>query len=132
MSQQLVGNLLENVINFNELIQKLLHIIYKAVMFCDSQDVSHLIQNSLDLLLPCVVWNPEKLLEEIYRFEHLESLLIRTLMFNSNESVRKSLERTFKVICTQLEINKGNKKEPAISDELRSFEGTKDDVRVLS
>ena len=25
-------------------------------------------------------------------------------MFNSNENVRKSLERTFRVICTQLEI----------------------------
>jgi hypothetical protein len=69
-------------------------------MFCDSSDVSHLVQNSLDLLLPCVVWKPEKLLQEIYKFEHLESLLIRTLMFNSNENVRKSLERTFRVICT--------------------------------
>lgn len=47
------------------------------------------------------------LLSEIYKFEYLETLLIRTLMYNSNENVRKSLERTFKVLCT-LDIKKSN------------------------
>jgi hypothetical protein len=66
MSNGIAANLLENVINFNGLISKLLYIIYKAVMFSDSSDVSQLVQNSLDLLLPCVVWKPNQLLKEIY------------------------------------------------------------------
>lgn len=33
-------NLIDKVINFNGLIAKLLQIIYKAVMFCDSPEVS--------------------------------------------------------------------------------------------
>jgi hypothetical protein len=70
-------------------------------MFSDSPEISSLVQNSLDLLLPCVVWKPSLLLKEIYEFENLESLLIRTLMHNSNENVRKSIERTFKIICNE-------------------------------
>jgi hypothetical protein len=71
------------VVNFNGLVSKLLHLIYKAVLFCDSADVvASLVQNSLDLLLPCIVWRPQLLLKEIYSFENLESLLIRTLMHN--------------------------------------------------
>lgn len=100
MNTGLAQNILDKIVNFNELISKLLNIIYKSVMFCDSADASQLVQNSLDLLLPCVVWRPNLLLKEIYEFEHLETLLIRTLMFNPNENVRKSLERTFNVICT--------------------------------
>jgi hypothetical protein len=36
-------NILEKVVNFNGLIAKLLNIIYKAVMFCDSPEVSSLV-----------------------------------------------------------------------------------------
>ena len=93
-------NLLDKVINFNALISKLLYIIQKSTQVCDSKEVSSLVQNSLDLLLPCVVWKPNQLLKEIYEFEHLESLLINTLMFSSNENVRRSLEKTFKTICS--------------------------------
>jgi hypothetical protein len=39
-------------------------------------------------------------LKEIYRFDNLESLLIRTLMHSSNENVRRSIERTFRIICS--------------------------------
>lgn len=70
-------------------------------MFCDSPEVSSLVQNSLDLLLPCIVWRPQQLMKEIYQFENLESLIIRTLMHNSNESVRRSIERTFKIISNE-------------------------------
>ena len=55
------------------------------------------------------------LLSEIYKFEHLETLLIRTLMYNSNENVRKSLERTFNVLCT-LAIKKKDKVESFLAD----------------
>jgi len=58
MQGELAKNLLEGVVNFNGLTSKLLHIIYRAVMFCDSPDVSQIVQNSWDLLLPCVVWRP--------------------------------------------------------------------------
>lgn len=77
-------------------------------MFCDSPEVSSLVQNSLDLLLPCIVWRPQLLLKEIYDFENLESLLIRTLMQNSNENVRRSIERTFKIICNESYEVKGS------------------------
>ena len=102
MSGGIAKNLLEKVVNFNGLISKLLLIIHKSTQFCDSTtEISQLVQNSLDLLLPCVVWKPNQLLKEIYEFEHLESLLIRTLMYSNNENVRKSLERTFKIICSE-------------------------------
>jgi hypothetical protein len=60
-----------------------------------------LIQHSLDLLLPCVIWQPGLLLKEIYEFEGLEPLLIRALLHNSDQNARKAVERTFKIICTQ-------------------------------
>ena len=44
-------------------------------------------------------------MKEIYEFENLESLLIRTLLKNSNENVRKSIERTFKIICNEDAVN---------------------------
>ncbi|CDW85633.1 ubiquitin carboxyl-terminal hydrolase family protein [Stylonychia lemnae] len=101
MSNGIAKNLLEKVINFNDLISKLLYLIHKSTQFSDSNEASSLVQNCLDLLLPCVVWKPNQLLKEIYEFHHLESLLIRTLMYSSNEQVRKSLERTFKIICSE-------------------------------
>ena len=108
ISGSIAQNLLFKIVNFNGLTSKILSIIYKAVMFCDSPEVSSLVQNCLDLLLPCIVWRPNQLLKEIYQFENLESLLIRTLMHNQNENVRRSIERTFKIICKDFDPEKVN------------------------
>ena len=59
-------------------------------------------------MLPCLIWQPELLLKEIYDFEHLEKLLIRALTHTHDENARKAVERTFRIICTyKLQLNKG-------------------------
>jgi hypothetical protein len=68
-----------------------------------SQDFSELLQHSMDLMLPCIVWKPELLLRQVYEFEHLELTLVRALMFNHNENIRKTVERTFQEICIRLD-----------------------------
>ena len=56
----------------------------------------------MDLILPCVVWKPDLLLRQIYEFPHLELILVKSLMFNQNDQIRKTVERTFQVICKSL------------------------------
>ena len=51
-------------------------------------------------MLPCLIWQPDLLLKEIYDFEHLEKLLVRALTVTQDEATRKAVERTFKLICT--------------------------------
>lgn len=51
-------------------------------------------------MLPCLIWQPELLLREIYEFEHLEQLLVRALTHSKDENARKAVERTFRLICT--------------------------------
>ena len=53
------------------------------------------------------MWQPSLLLKEIYEFEGLEMLLIRALLFNSNEGARKAVERTFRMICTKTVVEEG-------------------------
>jgi hypothetical protein len=79
-----------------------------------SSDFAELLQHSMDLLLPCVVWKPDLLLRQIYEFEHLELILVRALMFNQNESVRSTVERTFRVICTSLSDVEGDLEPPKV------------------
>jgi hypothetical protein len=95
-------------------------------MFSDSPEISSLVQNSLDLLLPCIVWKPSMLLKEIYEFDNLENLLIRTLMQNPNENVRKSIERTFKIICNEgavYDLSKYAAKDELMKDNCSLFKG---------
>ena len=44
-----------------------------------NEALAELLQHALDLMLPCLIWQPELLLREIYEFEHLEKLLVRAL-----------------------------------------------------
>ena len=122
--------LLDNVIDFSELMRKLLQIIYTSVLYQEeagsklqaqqaeagslehttNEALSELLQHALDLMLPCLIWQPELLLKEIYDFEHLEKLLIRALTQTQDENARKAIERTFKIICTyklQQPVNQG-------------------------
>lgn len=126
--------LLDQVIDFQGLMRKLLHIIYTAVIHQEEESgkaaaeaanksasdaatsfehqaneaLSELLQHALDLMLPCLIWQPELLLKEIYDFESLEKLLIRALTQTQDETARKAVERTFKTICThKLQVSKG-------------------------
>lgn len=73
-----------------------------------NEALSELLQHALDLMLPCLIWQPELLLKEIYDFEHLEKLLVRALTQCSDESARRAVERTFRLICThKLQRNRG-------------------------
>ena len=62
--------------------------------------LSELLQHALDLMLPCLNWQPELLLKEIFDFEHLERLLVKALTLTRDEGARKAVERTFRLICT--------------------------------
>lgn len=57
-------------------------------------------QHTLDLLLPCIIWQPNLLLREISEFQNLESLLIKGLSLRGCPGARKAIERTFRLICT--------------------------------
>lgn len=57
-------------------------------------------QHAVDLLLPCVMWQPDLLLREIEEYPGLETLLVHSLLHNPHEGTRKSIERTFRIICT--------------------------------
>ena len=85
-------------------MRKLLQIIYTAVIYQEesaskstnqktsateaisfehtaNEALSELLQHALDLMLPCLIWQPDLLLKEIYDFENLEKLLIRALTY---------------------------------------------------
>lgn len=70
--------------------------------------MSELLQHALDLMLPCLIWQPDLLLKEIYDFANLEKLLICALTTTQSENARKAVERTFRTICThKLQVNRG-------------------------
>ena len=62
-----------------------------------------LVQNSLDLLLPCLLWDPQVLMSQLYRYEHFERLLISGLINSKSEKIRKSIEQNFKTLCYHIE-----------------------------
>jgi hypothetical protein len=111
-------NLLDNVVDFASLIQKLLVITHTALcVFRDTKDPTYkaepiksvlagsrqqgsesqdpippLVQNCMDLLLPCILWEPRVLMKHLYGFADFEQLLIDGLMRNPNERIRKSID----------------------------------------
>jgi hypothetical protein len=62
----LACKLLEQVVDFEDLISKLLQIVYSTILHWGgdnaSSDFAELLQHSMDLVLPCVVWKPDLLL----------------------------------------------------------------------
>lgn len=54
--------------------------------------VPQLVQNCLDLLLPCVLWDPKPLLNQLYKFSLFEPLLISGIIQSKSEKIRKGLE----------------------------------------
>jgi len=106
--------LIDKVVDFQELVKKLLHVVLFAVLHWpdetatqpmpsesdQSEQLSHLVQLAVDLILPCVVWQPDLLLKEVHDFQALETLLVRGLLHTPNEPTRKAIERAFRLICT--------------------------------
>jgi hypothetical protein len=121
------ANVLEHVVDFQDLISKLLHIVYSIVVHWGgenaSQDFTELFQHCMDLILPCVVWKPELLLRQLYEFPHLELIIVKSLMFNQNDQIRKTVERTFQVICKSLPVveNMESPKQHILKLLLRNF-----------
>jgi hypothetical protein len=125
MSQKgIAKNILDNVVDFASLIKKLLVIVETSTCIfknlkdlpvenkqsskqdkaTSNQDpVPLLVQNCLDLLLPCILWEPTQLMEQLYKFQHFERLMISGLIKSKNETIRKSIEQTFKVLCHHIE-----------------------------
>lgn len=75
------------------MIRKLLHIVYFVVGNQLSTDHAELIQHSLDLILPFLIFQPEHV-ATVINFEHIQLILLRTLQA-SDDSVRGSAERLF-------------------------------------
>ena len=77
MKGTLATQILDGVIDFTALMRKLMQIVFAAVITqsvdknpndksIGNEELAALIQHSLDLLLPCVMWQPGLLLKEIY------------------------------------------------------------------
>jgi hypothetical protein len=58
------------VVDFQDLIGKLLHMTYSTIVHWGgdeaSKDFSDLLQHSMDLMLPCIVWKPFLLYSEVF------------------------------------------------------------------
>ena len=98
--------ILESV-NLDKLVVKLLSIIYYAVRVSEYNDknISLLIDSCFDLLLPCIVNSPDELIPIMYGFNNFESFIVSTLRFKGNESVRKTVSNSFKLICNNYHQN---------------------------
>lgn len=107
---QVVGNVSSNLmqnVKFEKLIVKLLNIIHYAVRVNDLSDknINILIDSCFDLVLPCIINNPDDLIPVMYGFNNFENFIISTLRFKGEESVRKTVSSTFKLICNNYQVN---------------------------
>lgn len=82
---------LRSAINFENLIERMLHILHETVMhdYFDV-DVICLIENCFEVILPSLIGKPE-LLILLYNFENCEEVFIRLLTSFPNETTRKTL-----------------------------------------
>jgi len=77
-----------------------LSIVYYAVRVTDYTDknISVMIDSCFDLLLPCIINSPDELIPILYGFNNFESFIVSSLRFKGNETVRKTVFNTFKLI----------------------------------
>jgi len=87
-------------VKFEKLCTKLLLILYHAVRINDSSEKNMhvLIDSCFDLILPCVIFNPDGLIPSLYNFNYFENFVVSSLRFKGDESVRKTVSNTYKVI----------------------------------
>lgn len=64
-----------------------------------------LIVNAIDLVLPCILYNP-LLLKSFYNFEYknqnIEKIIVRMLAAYPSERVRKKLEQMVRIIAVNI------------------------------
>lgn len=89
-----------NTVKFEKLCTKLLQIVYYAVRTIDQGDksITMLIDSCLDLVLPCVVANPDELIPVLYSFHNFEGFIVSALRYKGDENIRKNVSNTFKAI----------------------------------
>ena len=92
-------------VDFRDLVHKILALVHRAVTLeemAGDKDMRRLVETALDLLLPCVIAKSDELVPVLYDYKDFEGLLVRTLMFSGSETIRKTMEHTFRVICTHV------------------------------
>lgn len=84
-----------------------MNIIYYAVRTNDLSDknINLLIDSCFDMMLPCVISNPDDLVPAMYKFNNFENFVVYALKFKGEESVRKTVSNTFRLICNNYYVN---------------------------
>jgi len=49
--------------------------------------------------MPCIMWDPCKFIDKLIEFEQLKDILIKGMIRNPNEKVRKGIESNLKTLC---------------------------------
>ena len=98
MSGGLAQHLLE-LVNFEEFVNKLLDIIFQTQKLGQYKEI---IVNSLDLLIPLVIYRPT-LISLLQQRENLEELIAETLILSDDESIRLAFEATISNLCDNLD-----------------------------
>ncbi len=57
----------------------------------------------MDLLMPCILWDPENHLNTLIKFHGFEELLVNGLLENKSEKVRKCIESNLRSLFQFLE-----------------------------
>lgn len=129
MSQKGIAKTILASVDFGSFVRKLLQIVQASTCVFSKLDLSEeapaaqggpaqakpdqgnlqqdsvplLVQNSLDLLLPCLLWDPQVLMSQLYKYEHFERLLISGLINSKSEKIRKSIEQNFRTLCDHIQ-----------------------------
>ena len=98
MSGGLAQHLLD-LVNFEDFVNKLLDIIFQTQKLGQYKEI---IINSLDLLIPLVIYRPT-LISLIQDREALEELLAETLIQSEDETIRLAFEATISNLCDNLD-----------------------------
>jgi hypothetical protein len=94
-------------LDFEALCTRTLSIIYLATKNLDNvdKDIACLIDTCFDMIIPCIVANPDKLIPIMYSYKDLSSFIICSLKFKGDEGVRKTVSHSFKLICNHFDVN---------------------------
>lgn len=82
--------------------------------------------------MPCILQKNGISLTYLFQFAELDKLLMQGLVKNKNEKIRKSIESTFKVLCTYFDSSLiQNPKEFILSILLKNLPQTKGRLKHL-
>ena len=91
-SNEKLNDKLRSAINFENLVDKMLHILHEAAELQNTMDpdVICLIENCFEVIFPSLMGKPE-LLILLYNFDRLDETVTNLLTLSPNETIRKSL-----------------------------------------